>query len=245
MVTKKPITRLTPQQNLMAAGGVLVGGWILTSIGNSMTNALNSMRFGCGAQSLFTGSQSSDCFWGTNILPFGQFLSGIGSLAIVGALIFGGLTLYIMHKSYSAMNSLNLAIEEDPGNPEAYNNRAHAYRLRKEYDRALNDFSKAIELDENHVAARFGRASIYITKKDWDNALEDLNKILTHNPHNAVAYNARGAVLENKHDFEKALPDYERAAALEPASLLYKQNLAKLKAKIDIDKADARVGKDS
>ena len=49
------------------------------------------------------------------------------------------------------------AIELDPNDAEAYNNRGNSYSDLGQYQRAIEDYDKAIELDPDYAEARIHR----------------------------------------------------------------------------------------
>ena len=51
------------------------------------------------------------------------------------------------------MEDYDKAIELDPNDAEAYNNRGNSYRDLGQYQRAIEDYDKAIELDPNDAEA--------------------------------------------------------------------------------------------
>ena len=53
----------------------------------------------------------------------------------------------------SAIDDFTRAIELDPNDAKAYNNRGIAYRYLGEYQQAIDDSTKAIELDSNDAEA--------------------------------------------------------------------------------------------
>ena len=50
-----------------------------------------------------------------------------------------------------AIENYNKAIELDPNDADAYNNRGLAYYYLEEYERAIEDYNKAIELNPNYA----------------------------------------------------------------------------------------------
>ena len=66
------------------------------------------------------------------------------------------------------------AIELDPDDATAYNNRGVAYSTKKEYDRAIEDFNKAIELNPNDVDAYHNRGETWLQMGEWEKAKSDL-----------------------------------------------------------------------
>ena len=58
------------------------------------------------------------------------------------------------------------AIELNPNDAEAYNNRGVAYSNKGDYDRAIADYTKAIELNPDYVEAYSNRGGAYVKKDE-------------------------------------------------------------------------------
>ena len=87
------------------------------------------------------------------------------------------------------MGDYSKAIELDPANVGAYNNRGGTYVILKRYKQALEDFSKAIELDPEDVDTYYNRGSTYFYNlKRYDRALQDYRKVIELDPEDAGAY---------------------------------------------------------
>jgi len=67
-------------------------------------------------------------------------------------------------------------IQVNPKDPIAYHNRADAYSLKGEVDRAILDYNKAIELNPNYAPAYNGRGRAYTSKGDYVHAVADVTK---------------------------------------------------------------------
>ena len=76
-----------------------------------------------------------------------------------------------------AISDLNKAIQINPKNAEAYNNRGYAYVNKGQYDKAISDFTKAIEINPRSASAYNNRAFVYIVRLGNENkACSDLKK---------------------------------------------------------------------
>ena len=107
------------------------------------------------------------------------------------------------------------AIELDPRNGMAYNNRAVGFKNLKQLDRALEDYSKCIELQYGDGALNYRqRGSVYAQLKNFQRAIEDFDKAVQLNPKDWEAYRSRGDAKGALGDAAGAKADYERAASL-------------------------------
>jgi len=64
-----------------------------------------------------------------------------------------------------AIDDCSKAIELDPKNADAYNNRGNAYASLGEYQKAIDDCSKAIELDPKNADAYNNRGNAYVLQE--------------------------------------------------------------------------------
>ena len=108
------------------------------------------------------------------------------------------------------------AIELNPNDAEAYNNRGGAYIKKGDYDRAIEDCTKAIQLNPSYAGAYNNRGVAYRYKGDFNRALEDCTKAIDLNPSYAGAYNNRGTVYGETGDYNRAIKDHTKAIQLEP-----------------------------
>jgi tetratricopeptide (TPR) repeat protein len=115
-------------------------------------------------------------------------------------------------------------IEQDPKNPENYNNRGLAYYYKKDYDRAIADYSQALNLDPKNALFYNNRGGAYREKKDYERAIADYTQAINIDPKNADAYNTRGNVYYDKKDYERAIADYTQALNLNPKNALFYNN---------------------
>ena len=63
-----------------------------------------------------------------------------------------------------ALADHNQAIQLDPNDAMAYNNRGNVYNDQGKYDLALADLNQAIQLDPNDAIAYTNRGALYISK---------------------------------------------------------------------------------
>ena len=95
-----------------------------------------------------------------------------------------------------AMADYNIAIELNPGLPEAYTNRGLAYGS-DDYERAIIDFNRTIQLKPTYATAYAGRCGAYITKGDLDRAIADCSIALQLEP-DASTYRSRADAYHSK-----------------------------------------------
>jgi tetratricopeptide (TPR) repeat protein len=106
------------------------------------------------------------------------------------------------------------AIELNPQNAEAYNDRGNAYFDKKYYEMALSDYNNAIAINRNNANPYNNRGRYYLVKKQFNMALKDFETAISLNPKIAVAYVNRGAIYFEQNNIEAALKDFNKAIEL-------------------------------
>ena len=114
-----------------------------------------------------------------------------------------------------AIASYNRAIELDPDDAFAYNNRGVVYSNKEEYEKAIADYNRAIELDSDFACVYNNRGVVYSNKEEYEKAIADYNRAIELDSDFAGAYYNRGNAYYNKEEYEKAFADYNRAIELD------------------------------
>ncbi len=104
----------------------------------------------------------------------------------------------------------------DQGDPEPFYDRAGAYYLKGDYDRAIQDYDQAIRLDPSFALAFSSRGLAYYKKGDYDRAIQDFDQAIRLNPDYALAFASRGEAYDKKGDRDRAMQDYDQAIQLDP-----------------------------
>ena len=115
-----------------------------------------------------------------------------------------------------AIATYSRAIELNPNNAGAYNNRGIAYKEKGEHECAIEDYNKAIELNPKLASAYVNRGSAYGAKGEFDRTLSDCNKAIELDPKLAGAYSNRGAAYSKKGELDLAIADCNKAIELDP-----------------------------
>ena len=108
------------------------------------------------------------------------------------------------------------AIELNPEDVGAYNNRGIVYRNTGDFAAAIADFNKTIELNPEDGRAYNNRGIVYRNTGDFAAAIADFNKAIELNLEDARTYCNRGDTYAEKGDFAAAIEDYNKAIALTP-----------------------------
>jgi tetratricopeptide (TPR) repeat protein len=98
----------------------------------------------------------------------------------------------------------------------AFYNRANAFRVKLEYDRAIADYTQAIKLDPKDYDFHVDRGWAYHLKGDFDRAIENHNEAIKLDRDNERAFIMRGAAWQRKGDYERAIKDNDEAIRINP-----------------------------
>ena len=82
----------------------------------------------------------------------------------------------------SALASHDKAIQLNPNNPQAHNNRGSALQSLHQYQAALESYDRAIQLDPAYAEAHANRANALMALKQYEPALESFNRVLELQP---------------------------------------------------------------
>ncbi|MGD9502463.1 MAG: tetratricopeptide repeat protein [Methyloceanibacter sp.] len=123
----------------------------------------------------------------------------------------------------AAISDFSEAIELDPDEPVAYNNRGAALRQTGERDKALADLDQAIKLDPNYASAFNNRGLVYADRREYDRAIQDLSQAIALDSNYLKAYKNRGDAYRRKGEKSLATADYNKALALNPSDDVKKQ----------------------
>src|SRR5262249_55209506 len=90
------------------------------------------------------------------------------------------------------LTHLNAAIERNPRNARAYNERGKVYARMGKLREALADYTKALEIEPTFTQALGNRGLAYRDAKQYQLAIDDFNRVLAARPELAKAYHDRG-----------------------------------------------------
>lgn len=119
-------------------------------------------------------------------------------------------------RNNAAIESFDIAIENNPNFAIYYENRGYAYSSLGDHELAIEDFTSAIALDSEVEYPYFYRAFAYVQLTEYELAIEDQTEAIRLNPTNALYYTDRGATKRRLGDFEGAIADYDQAIELDP-----------------------------
>jgi tetratricopeptide (TPR) repeat protein len=127
-----------------------------------------------------------------------------------------GVELVIEGKYDKAIEHFNKAIEINPKDSVAYNNRGAAYGQIGNYKQQIEDCNKAIELNPKDAVAYNNRGVAYGELGNYEQEVADCSKAIEISPKLAVAYYHRGIAYQKLGDRKQAAKDKSKAYALNP-----------------------------
>ena len=117
---------------------------------------------------------------------------------------------------YGAIGAYSLAIELNPLDADAYNNRGIAYDSKGEHGLAIMDFNQAMQLNPSDAAVYNNRGTVYVDIDKVDLAIKDFNAVIRLNPNEDKSYNNRGIAYHKQGDYNLAIKDFNHAIRLKP-----------------------------
>ncbi len=137
-------------------------------------------------------------------------------------------------KTKEALAALNLAIEADADNAEAFTTRGVAYFELKEYANALLDYQQALKLNPNAYRPYYNRALLKTAQGDIQSALSDYSEAIRLAPDTArratsETYLNRGQLFALQNQTDPALTDFDQSIRLNPRNALALYNRGNLR----------------
>ena len=121
---------------------------------------------------------------------------------------------YDLGRFEEAIEDYSKAIELDPDNPHAFNNRGCAYSGLGLYSEAIENLSIAIEMSPENAYSYNNRGCAYASLEDYPNAIADYNQAIKLNPDDADFHNNLGSTYDSLGLYDKALDEFNEAIKL-------------------------------
>lgn len=127
-----------------------------------------------------------------------------------------GVELVMQGKYNEAIQAFDQAIQLDPTDAVAYNNRGAAYGQIGNHKQQIEDSNKALQLNPKDAVAYNNRGVAYGELGYYEQEIEDCTKAIELNPKLAVAYYHRGIAHQKLGNRKQAEKDRKMAYALNP-----------------------------
>ena len=137
-------------------------------------------------------------------------------------------TLVQTGKIADALAELNMALDLDPHNAKALQQRGLLYQNEKQHELAIADFTSANGLTPQQPDPLLGRATSYLALGKAREAAADLDEAVQASPQNGQLWIGRGAAYEKLGDKDKAADSYGRALLLRPKDEAARSGLARV-----------------
>ncbi|MCD6170215.1 MAG: tetratricopeptide repeat protein [Candidatus Latescibacteria bacterium] len=151
--------------------------------------------------------------------------------------IVGG-NIYLNQGEYDeAMRQFQIAVAEEPNNPDAYMALGKIYVYKHQYEMACQQFDKAIEICPEKLQQMKGQSSYFetvyynagiglIKQEKWEEALNRFKIAARINPDSAPAYNNIVYICGKLNQEEAMLEAYQKARQIDPNNPKPQFNLA-------------------
>jgi Flp pilus assembly protein TadD len=151
-----------------------------------------------------------------------------GASSPVGALAQLGFRYLEQGKTEEALLCFNRISEQEPDNPEVYNDLGYVHERLDRLSSALQLYRKALALDQRNVEAMINIAHIRELEGDYHDARASYEAALAVDPENVDVHFCLG-VLYDRHDmFDEAARHYRRVLALDSIHCKALFNLSQL-----------------
>ena len=115
-----------------------------------------------------------------------------------------------------ALGQINLALDINPENSLAWNQRGLALQRLKRFEEALASYDRALAVWPDHAEALCNRGAALHELMRFEEALASCDRALALRPHYAEAFCYRGAALRRLKRLEEALASCDCALAIQP-----------------------------
>ena len=136
-----------------------------------------------------------------------------------------GRVLLQQGQTRAGLVGLNKAIQLNPQDVDAYNQRGLYLYHNGLHAMALDDFNLALKYNPRSTTVLVNRGNVYRRIGEYDLALKDFNAALSIRRDDYRIYVNRGNVFAKRRQFDKALEDFEKARKLNPAYIDILKNI--------------------
>lgn len=159
------------------------------------------------------------------------FLGALGALpgarkASVTKFITEGNEHYRKGRLAEAVKAYNQALQIDPENPIAWNNKGLILAVAGNFNEALKCHMRAVELNPEHVDAISNVGMTHAKLENYDEAMKWYDKALNLDQNHETTWNNKGNLLSKMENYEEAMKCYDRALQINPNYMAAMNNKA-------------------
>ena len=149
-----------------------------------------------------------------------------------------GNVLMMLGQIETAIKAYSQALELNPRDVDAYNNRGAAYESNGDFNLAIQDFNMAKRLKPDYAIVYYNCGVVYGKKGMLDIAIQNYSTAIKLNPDYAEAYSNRANVYSRQRKFDQVMADYKVAIQLIPdlAEIYYSRAVTRVD-KGEVDEA--------
>lgn len=122
-------------------------------------------------------------------------------------------------QSTPAIEEFQRAIAIFPREPLYYNSLGVAYGEKGEFAESLRQFQRSAALNPGDPLVRLNLSTLFLRAGDTEQARQEIDHYIAARPLDPDGYLNRGEIVLAQNDYLSAIADYEKALALDPASL--------------------------
>ena len=127
-----------------------------------------------------------------------------------------GNVLMMLGQLDMAIEAYSNAIDLNPHNANAYNNRGIAYAEKGKLDNAIEDYNITIQLRPDEANINYNKRIVYTNKDDYGLAIQEVIKMMELDLEFSQTYHNRAIAYSKKGEVELAIKDYTKAIELYP-----------------------------
>jgi tetratricopeptide (TPR) repeat protein len=127
-----------------------------------------------------------------------------------------GNEFYFLGKYEEAIASYDKALEINPDDDQAWNNRGSALDNLERYEEAIASYDKALEIKPDKYQPCYNRGVILGKLERYPEAIESYDKALEINPDHDQTWNNRGSALGKLERYQEAIESYDKALEIKP-----------------------------
>lgn len=145
-----------------------------------------------------------------------------------------GIVKMHLERYQEALADFDRALEIDPTNLYAWNNRGYTYTLLEDYQKALPDFEEAIKLDNSYPYPYNNRGLSKIKLGQTEDGLADIMTSLQLYEDNAYGFRNLGIYYFDQGEDQQALSNFQKALQLDSHTHLAEKYINLIHEKVKI-----------